>query len=357
MAMTEQDDTLYWQDKRARLERVEVPAYVVASYDHFLHTHGTLEGFRRIASRDKWLRMHNTHEWPDFYDPRWSVELMAFFDHYLKGEANGWPMTPRVRIAVLDPGREDEACREVDAWPPAGYEHERLYLTADGALSARAPAAEASIRYAADGGPPVSFRTRLETEAELIGYMKLKLWVEADGADDMDLVVVVEKLDTQGRPIARPDGTGQVKPLRAFGFQRASRRRLDPARSTESEPFLLMEGEERLAPGQVVPLEIAIWPTGLKLHAGETLQVMVAPFHAQPMALPFGSARISIPVEGFTYRPGAEVEMMTLGGNASTSPQWSRDQAVVDEPRNRGTHILHMGGRYDSHLLVPLRRS
>jgi uncharacterized protein len=118
-----------------------------------------------------------------------------------------------------------------------------------------------------------------------------------------------------------------------------------------------MQGEERLAPGQVVPLEIAIWPTGLKLHAGETLQVMVAPFHAQPMALPFGSARISIPVEGFTYRPGAEVEMMTLGGNASTSPQWSRDQAVVDEPRNRGTHILHMGGRYDSHLLVPLRRS
>jgi hypothetical protein len=87
------------------------------------------------------------------------------------------------------------------------------------------------------------------------------------------------------------------------------------------------------------------------------LQVMVAPFHAQPMALPFGSARISIPVEGFTYRPGAEVELMTLGGDASTSPQWSRDQAVVDEARNAGTHILYLGGRYDSHLLVPLRRS
>jgi predicted acyl esterase len=120
---------------------------------------------------------------------------------------------------------------------------------------------------------------------------------------------------------------------------------------------LLMQGEERLAPGQVVPLEITIWPTGQKLHAGDTLQVMVAPFRVQPMALPFGSARISIPVEGFTYSPSAKVEMMTLGGDASTSPQWSRDQAVVDEPRNAGTHILHMGGRYDSHLFVPLRRS
>jgi hypothetical protein len=186
--------------------------------------------------------------------------------------------------------------------------------------------------------------------------MKLKLWVEADGAADMDLVVVVEKLDTQGRPMPRPDGAGEVKPLQAFGFQRASRRRLDPARSTESQPVLLLQGEERLAPGQVVPLDIAIWPTGLKLHAGETLQLMVAPFHARPMALPFGSAPISIRVEGFTYRPGAEVEMLTLGGDADSSPHWSRDQAVVDEPRNRGTHILHLGGRYDSHLLVPLRR-
>jgi predicted acyl esterase len=100
MAMTEQDDTLYWQDKRARLERIEVPTYIVASYDHHAHTYGTLEAFRRIASKDKWLRIHNTHEWPDFYDPRWSAELMAFFDHYLKGEANDWPETTRVRIAV-----------------------------------------------------------------------------------------------------------------------------------------------------------------------------------------------------------------------------------------------------------------
>jgi predicted acyl esterase len=357
MVMTEQDDTLYWQDKCARLEQVEVPAYVVASYDHFLHTLGTLEAFRRIASRDKWLRIHNTQEWPDFYDPRWSAELLAFFDHYLKGEANDWPKTPRVRIAVLDPGDEDELCRAVDAWPPAGYAHERLYLTADGALSAQAPAAETSIRYAARSGPPPCFRARFDARAELIGYLKLKLWVEADGADDMDLVVVVEKLDSEGRPIARSNGTGQVKPLQAFGFQRASRRRLDPRRSTESQPVLLLQGEERLAPGQVVPLEIAIWPTGLTLHAGEMLQVMVAPFHAQPLALPFGSARTSIPVEGFTYRPGAEVELMTLGGDVSTSPRWSRDQAVVDAARDAGTHILHLGGRYDSHLLVPLRRS
>ena len=356
MAVTEQDDSRYWQDKRAHLDRVDVPAYVVASYDQFLHTHGTLEAFGRIASEDKWLRIHNTQEWPDFYDPRWSAELLAFFDHYLKGEANGWPTTPRVRIAVLDPGRKDEVCRAVDAWPPAGYAHQQLYLTADGALSVEAPAAEASIRYAA-GGPPVCFRTQFDTEAELIGYMKLRLWVEADGADDMDVVVVVEKLDAEGRPIPRPDGTGQAKLLQALGFQRASRRRLDLARSTDSQPVLLLHGEERLVPGQVVPLEIAIWPMGLKLHHGEVLQVMVAPNRAQALALPFGSARVSIPVEGFTYRPGAEVELLTLGGDADSSPRWARDQAVVEEPRNRGNHIVHLGGRYDSHLLVPLRRS
>ena len=35
----------------------------------------------------------------------------------------------------------------------------------------------------------------------MVGYPKAHLWVEARGADDMDLFVLVQKLDAQGTPL------------------------------------------------------------------------------------------------------------------------------------------------------------
>ena len=61
----------YWDDEKraSNLEKIIVPAYIVASWTNDIHTLGTLDGFRQISSRDKWLRVHNTHEWPDYYTP------------------------------------------------------------------------------------------------------------------------------------------------------------------------------------------------------------------------------------------------------------------------------------------------
>lgn len=355
MAVTEQTDTLYWQDKAARVEDIQVPAYIVASYDNMAHTQGTFEAYDRIGSKDKWLRVHNTFEWPDFYEPEHVSELTAFFDHYLKGEVNEWPQTSRVRLAVIDPGGVDEVGRAVDAWPPTGYPHQMLYLAGNGTIST-APAPErASIEYAVDSGKPAVFSMKIERDAEIIGQLKLKLWVEARGADDMDLVVLVEKLSAEGQPALHQLGTGEVKPLQAVGLQRASRRRLDTARSTAAQPVLLMQDEQRLQAGEVMALEIAVMPLGLRLHAGEILQVTVAPYVPVAMQLPLGSARISMPVEQFTYEPGTHVQMRTRGGDAQSSPAWAAEQRVSDELRNAGVHVIHVGEPYDSHLLVPIR--
>jgi predicted acyl esterase len=59
-----------WADKIPEFDRITVPAFVVASYSNTLHTAGTFRGWRRIASADKWLRIHNSQEWPDYYDDR-----------------------------------------------------------------------------------------------------------------------------------------------------------------------------------------------------------------------------------------------------------------------------------------------
>ncbi|WP_196768103.1 hypothetical protein, partial [Streptobacillus moniliformis] len=91
-----------WDDKTPQFDRITVPAYVVASYSNTLHTAGTFRAWRRMASRDKWLRIHSTQEWPDYYDEANIEDLRRFFDHYLKGDDNGWEQTPRVRYSLLD---------------------------------------------------------------------------------------------------------------------------------------------------------------------------------------------------------------------------------------------------------------
>src|SRR5258708_1175549 len=84
------DDT-YWAAKRPALERIEVPALVCASWsDHGLHTRGSLEGFERIGSAQKWLYTHGGRKWETFYASETRDLQRRFFDHFLKGEPNGW---------------------------------------------------------------------------------------------------------------------------------------------------------------------------------------------------------------------------------------------------------------------------
>jgi predicted acyl esterase len=45
----------YWQDKRAIVENIKVPAYVLASYSTFLHTFGSFRGFEGIQNENKWF--------------------------------------------------------------------------------------------------------------------------------------------------------------------------------------------------------------------------------------------------------------------------------------------------------------
>jgi uncharacterized protein len=66
-----------------------------------VHTAGTFRGRRRMAATDRWLRMHNTHEWPDYYDQADVEDLRKFFDRCLIDKDNDWEQTPRVRYSVL----------------------------------------------------------------------------------------------------------------------------------------------------------------------------------------------------------------------------------------------------------------
>jgi predicted acyl esterase len=304
----------YWEDKSAKLEKIRVPAYVVASWTSGIHTHGTLDGFRRISSEDKWLRVHNTQEWPDYYTPENMEDLRRFFDHYLKGIENGWEKTPRVRLSVLDPGGIDQVNHPENEFPLKQTQCRSLYLdAATGTLSPDPVAGQSEIRYKADDGQGQAvFSITFSKETELIGYMKLRLWVEASGSNDMDLFVLVQKLDEQGN-ILSPLVWNRPAPV-PTGRLRVSHRELDGSRSTAFEPVHTHRREQLLIPGQIVPVDIGLWPIGMLWHKGQQLRILVAGYDPVPPLLP----------------------MMAQPAT-----------------RNKGEHIIHTGGKFDSHLLVP----
>ena len=341
----------YWRDKAARLENITIPAYVVASYTNSVHTHGTFAGYRRISSKEKWLRVHDTNEWFDYYTPENVEDLRRFFDHYLKNIDNGWEQTPKVRLSVLNLGGKNIVNRPESEFPLARTKYTKLYLSAaDSSLTVGLSPKEAISTYQSESQHSgVTYRYRRVKATEITGYMKLHLWVSAPDHDDMDLAIRVEKLSKDGKPFLDPTGA----PVAATGYMRASMRQLDSLRTTEAEPYYTYTTEQKLKPREIVPLEIEIWPMGMMFGKDEILQLTVEAYRPAKASIPFGSAKISVPKEGYTYQPGTQVEQITLGGNET---QCADPAEVVTSPatHNAGRHCIYTGGRYDSYLYVPV---
>lgn len=103
-------------------------------------------------------------------------------------------------MAVLDPGHRDIIDRAADAFPPSGGTPVTLYLDArDGEMRPEPPATEATASYLlADPTSHAEFRYTFDRDVELIGSVLLSLWVSAEGHDDANLYVVLEKRDAEG---------------------------------------------------------------------------------------------------------------------------------------------------------------
>lgn len=343
----------YWKDKAPKVENITIPAYVVASYTNDVHTHGTFDAYRRLGSKDKWLRVHDTNEWLDFYTHQ--DDLLKFFDHYLKGIDNGWEKTPRVRVSVLNPGHEDVIDRVETAWPLTETKYTKLYLNGGkGTLQTAKVGKESRQDYNSEDASnnSVTYKIKMPKRTELTGYFKLHLWVSALDYNDMDLAVKVQKLDVNGKPITGPTGS----PVAATGYLRVSMRKLDPAKSTEAEPYYSMrkEDEQMLETGKAYPVEIQIWPMGMIFEKGEYLQLTVGAYVPPVANIPFGGSIQTIPAEGMTYDPNDKsVKMISLGGH-QTDVDDPAEVAKAPASHNKGRHEILTGGKYDSYLYVPV---
>ncbi|KAJ5768718.1 Peptidase S15/CocE/NonD C-terminal [Penicillium odoratum] len=358
MTVNQQLINPYWQDKIARLEKIKVPAYIVASYTNVVHTHGSFEAFRRIQSQDKWLRVHNTSEWPDYYETAHVHDLHRFFDHYLKEKKqNGWDQTPPVRLAILDPGHQDELNRPESEWPTPGLEHKSLYLQSNGSLGTQLPISAATVGYKVHSSSSnLTWSWPIEELTELIGYTKLRLWVEADGSDDMELAITLEKTDHNGDSYIVTGGSETSDIVSTTGYLRVSARHLDKARSTPQEPYLTFDREQLLMAKEIVPVEISLWPMALRFHPGEHLRLTVAAntITSSDTDSGFGVAAVPVPAAGGTFSAALNTTLRVLGGSDHLPDNVAAMRVPTPTSRNNGTHLFHLGGKYDSYLLLPL---
>ena len=308
----------FWEAKRPKLSRIEVPILVCASFsDHNLHTQGSFRAFREVSSPHKWLFTHRGGKWTYYYSQDVQELTRRFMDCFVKGdETNGFLETPRVRLEVRSSLNEIKEVRSESEWPLSGTSYEKLYLAPEGRLSVEVPS-ESKVGFEAKAGHS-AFTWTFPEATEVTGYMsaRLSLRLEATGGgappDDIGLAVYVRKLDAKGTVVPFYGSVGSEDDAVSRGYLRGALRALDEEASTPWLPVISGLKEEPLRPHERFEAHVALYETSVFFHPGETLELLVA------------------------------------GHEMIASNPYKKDMSF-----NRGRCLIHLGGEHPSYLQVP----
>ena len=311
----------YWESKAAQLEKITVPAFVTASWtDHGLHTRGTLEGFRRIQSEQKWLFVHGRKKWAEYYRAENIALQTAFFDRFLKGEQNEVDSWPPVRLEVRDDHSEGRMI-EAPSWPIPDLDYRSFYLADDGVLASAPGSEQTTVEYegtaSALGQPRVTFTHTFDTDTDIVGHAWAELFVEAPDAEDMDLFVGIFKQRADGTTVSLPSYALFDNGAAALGWLRVSHREKDEERSLPYLPVLAHRQALEMSADGPTRVEVEILPSGTHFAAGESLVFVVQG------------------VDLFRY------------------PSHLLQLAHTDYV-NEGRQIIHLGGQTPSRVVLPI---
>ena len=327
-------DDQYHRDRSPVWEKVITPFLSAANWGgQGLHPRGNFEGFVRAAAKDKWLEAHGIEHWTHFYTDYGRMLQKRFFDFFLKGEPNGWERQPRVQLQVRHVDRFVE--RHENEWPIARTQWTKFHLHPT-AHQLNLEPANTPGRITYDGlGDGVTFvSTPLDKDTEITGPLAARLFVSSS-TTDADVFLVFRVLTPDLREVVFMGAIDPHTPI-AQGWLRASHRKLDPKLSTEFRPYHTHDQKQPLKPGEVVPLDVEIWPTSIVVPAGH---------------------RIALTVRGRDYE-----WQKTTGAKLSNfkNELTGCGPFLHNDPRDRpapvfgGKVTLHMGPQYQSYILLPV---
>jgi len=311
----------FWKAKAAKLEEITIPMLICASFsDHGLHTMGSFRAYEKAKSKHKWVYTHRTGKWVSYYSEEVQNLTKNFMDCFLKDDtSSGFLQTPPLRLEVRSKIDEIHEIRHENEWPIARTQYTKLFLGDEpNSLSTVQFDNNKEIEYPAKNGKAL-FNFKFSEDTELSGYMKLRVCVEArakrtekKSPDDMSLFIAVNKLDQNGNSVYFNGSVGIEKDMVTRGWCKVSLRELDPDESTEWHPVQKLTSQQLLKSGEIVPVEIMLYPSSTFFATGESLQLIIS------------------------------------GSEIIPSPPYKKS-----ERGNRDKHVLHFGGEYDSYLLVP----
>jgi predicted acyl esterase len=327
-------DDHYHHERSPQWDKVTVPFLSAANWGgQGLHPRGNFEGFGRAASRHKWLEAHGIEHWTHFYTD-YGVSLQKrFFAYFLKGEKNGWDRQPKVQLQLRHPDRFEE--RHENEWPLARTQWTTWHLHGRTSQLLTVPAQSAStVAFEAMGDGASFISPPFENATEITGPIAARLFVSSSTAD-ADLFVIFRVYTPDLREITFMGAIDPHTPI-AQGWLRASHRKLDTKLSTDYRPYHTHDEKQPLKPGEIVQLDIELWPTSIVVPARH---------------------RIAITVRGRDYEyaksTGARLsnfknELLGCG------------PFLHNEPRDRppalfaGTTTLHFGPEHPACVLLPV---
>jgi len=286
---------------QAQWDRITVPMLTVGNWTGFaLHLRGNTEAFMRAASRHKKLRIHTGSHVHPFYTEEGRRDQLRFLDCWLKGIDNGVMDEPPVRLAIRK-GRDEIEWRDENEWPLARTQWTKLYFDLGkpdaAALVRDNPAVTSSRTYAATslgsmgstsaassqvmgGGIRPGMGIALETpplpqDVEITGPVAAVLWVSSS-TEDMDLFLTIRNIDADGNEVLETGQQGTPVPV-AKGWLRVSHRELDPDLSLPYRPYHKHQRRLYLTPGEIVKVEVEIWPTSMVFRKGHRIRLDVQP--------------------------------------------------------------------------------
>jgi uncharacterized protein len=263
-------DGAFYQERTPDPSRIVVPLLCVGNWEGWSE-----KGYVAAASKAKWLRIETGDHLTPFYSEESLAMQKRFFDHFLKGQKNGWENEAPVMVQVRRP--DGASWRKAASWPLPNTQPERYYLDADGgAMSPTKSDAPASERSYSANGSGVTFKTEPFTEdVNFTGPAMMKLWVRSSTAD-MDIFATLRLIDPEGHDLTFVGNTNPRVPL-INGLLRVSQRAVDPAKSTEFEVYHPHLVSEPMTPGQLYEVDVDFqYPLSIVVPKGYRLALTVA---------------------------------------------------------------------------------
>ena len=267
----------FWEARNTRplLGSIDIPVYLGAEWDNVpMHLPSTFPAWAALRG-NRHVRMALLE--PGGFSWPWEslhVEVLAWYDHWLKGRDTGIMDGPAIRYRIPGTGEWHEAAD----WPPPQATPTPFALRSDSRLGEAEPGVgHREYLYLPEGSGESSNanpRTLPESLAwdtapfvepvEFAGEIELTLEAKIT-ALDTSWIAVLYDLPPQGDAVAI-----------TAGWLRASLSEVDPEKSRLGAPVLPCRQPVAIVPGRATTYRIPLVPNARHLPAGHRLRLVIA---------------------------------------------------------------------------------